>query len=91
MLGKKEGVVWIKNPNKKAIPRLLEYQPQIRSVEEREVGCMDTGCHRLFATVCEMRRHWRTNQHRNSNISQIDRMSCPVDGCYKKCVKSGWL
>ncbi|KAM3182977.1 hypothetical protein ACTXT7_011262 [Hymenolepis weldensis] len=38
-----EDVVWMKNPNKKSIPLLLEPDAQIKGVSEREVVCVELG------------------------------------------------
>ncbi|VUZ51693.1 unnamed protein product [Hymenolepis diminuta] len=73
--------------DKNSILRLLEHQPQVNGVRKMKIVCMDAQCHRLLANACEMRRHWRTNNHRNADISQIERFSCSMNGCYKSCEK----
>ncbi|VUZ43363.1 unnamed protein product [Hymenolepis diminuta] len=44
---------------------------------------MDARYHRIPANACEMRRRWRIDHHQNADILQIDRLSFPVESCYK--------
>lgn len=91
VFGEKDCVVWMQNSYKKFVSRLLEHQPQVKGVGEKEIVWMDAWCHWLFANACEIKSHFRTDHYLNTDIPKADRISCLVDGSYKSYVKSEWL
>ena len=88
-------VEWIKDPSYKYPKTDLEnVKPKLVGRRERNVKCLNSESHRMFAAINEMNRHMRT-AHNTSTNNIIEEESkpylCPITSCNMRYRKKGWL
>ena len=76
---------WIKDPsNKWPKTDLTNVKPKLLRTRERNVTCLDSECHRMFATIKEMNRYTRTPHNTSANITIEEESKpylCPITSC----------